>query len=831
MVVSKVSEEQFQKNVHKWALGSPKEASLVLKMKCGQTAFTNSSSDELSLVKEENGETIHLYSKEGPSKEAADWFSKLDLYGIHTLFVYGVGLGYHYLAAKNWLEEDETRVIIFLEDDLEAIHCLLKTDAGTELIQDQQAWLQYCPKIKKDEDWELFQKSLEQIPIKLFMRGVLLSGLNHYIQKDPIYFGRLMVEMDFVENVKIFQEMEHLRYGEGFFKNYYRNLFELPDSYLMKEMISKFKGLPAIICGAGPSLKKNLHVLEKLSDRALIFAGGTAMNTVSYDGFLPHFGVCVDPNMTQYNRLFMNQAFQVPYFYRSRVYHEALEIIHGDHIYTSGASGYNIAEWVEKQLDIEGGNVDAGHNVINLSLSIAQALGCSPIILVGVDLAYTGDESYAEGVFPHPIHDVSEKLTTRRESEEVIVRNDIEGNPVCTLWKWVMESVWYTQTAITNPRTRIINATEGGLGFEGIPNMTLAEVKEKYLDHQFDISGYVHGEIQNSPMPERVSNDKVEATLEKLESSLLKSRQLCKDLRKEFSKIHKQVKTTGESPPNLVTDKALEDIRELNNEVAFEAVLKTFNESFLSYYGKKDLDALYSYEGEIDQAEIDRKRSMLHKRRYEFLKAVIDTNLEVIKGAVTAEKIKTLITDALSKDTAKIERVVSETAKDKYAVEGERFTIHDVEMGVDFDEPLSASLIDLQVDTEEESEILKIISLNSDDLNGKCELHYSTGEKKMETHYLNGKLHGPSIFYGKNGNILAQSWFVKGKRQGKTYYYYPSGEIHSLHRFRDDLLDGKQEYYFSDGRLKSLLSYKMGKLDGEQTLYYQSGEIKKTGSI
>ncbi len=51
---------------------------------------------------------------------------------------------------------------------------------------------------------------------------------------------------------------EYLSGQRGFLSNFYLNLFYLPDSQKGDALFGKFQRIPAIICGAGPSLQKRI---------------------------------------------------------------------------------------------------------------------------------------------------------------------------------------------------------------------------------------------------------------------------------------------------------------------------------------------------------------------------------------------------------------------------------------------------------------------------------------------------------------------------------------------------------------------------------------------
>lgn len=110
---------------------------------------------------------------------------------------------------------------------------------------------------------------------------------------------------------------------------------------------------------------------------------------------------------------------------------------------------------------------------------------------------------------------------------------------------------------------------------------------------------------------------------------------------------------------------------------------------------------------------------------------------------------------------------------------------------------------------------------------GQYKLYYSNGNKKAESFYLNGNLHGPSTFFSKEGHVLAKSWFFHGKQVGKHTEYYASGEIYSIQRFVDGKKHGLQEYFYVDGTSKTIMKYDTGQLIEKATLYHPDSSLKR----
>lgn len=776
----------FQKNVQRLTLISPQEAEIIARLECRHVSFVTTGDNHLNLQQEVDGEVYDFYAND-PVEEAQKWFSELDLENIDVLCVFGVGLGYYYEAAYAWLQKP-SHYLVFLEHDLEVMHRLMETEMGTKLLHDPQVRLQYF-------DFQDGVKTWVSLAILFCHREFKMSALQYYTVAYPVMYEQISSGLTFSVTANQSIVSEYGSYGEHFFANFYRNLQLLPACYRGNALFGQFSGVPAIICGAGPSLDKNLALLETLGDRALIFAGGTAMNAVNSHGFLPAFGLAIDPYEGQMSRLIMNKAYETPFLYRNRMYHEALRFIQGDKLYITGAGGYDIADWFEKQLGIEGEKICEGHNVVNFSLSIAHAMGCNPIILVGLDLSYEGLHSYQSGVVSHPTNVQKRDFHTKGFHEELLVKSDLYGNPVYTLWKWISESIYYSHFAADHPEVAVINATEGGIGMEGILNATLKDVSEYYLQRQFDIPLRIHGEIQNALMPSTVTEDKIRELVHEFLGSLLCCQSHCQTIIEESLLIADRLEKGEETSDTLMTDRSSASLKALEAEIAYTHLLYHFNE----YYMQKmawDLLKL-THDTTMDANMILAKKARMQAERYKFVRDTAIMNASFIRIFVPKKQVSSpddQITDAASS--------IQYSPEERYFFEDNVLTIIDPELNLDYQETV-------------------IGRVNPDPL------YYPDGSIKMEQFYLEHDLHGPITFYSAQGHVLAKSWYIKGVKQGKSWMYYANQKLYSLQRFIDGKPHGIQEYYYKNGRRKTHLNYVQGELDGEVTLYYPNGNKKR----
>jgi len=713
-------------------------------------------------------------------KEAKNWFAHLDLQKVHVLYVYGVGLGYYYEAAKEWLAKDKNRRLVFLEDDLDVLHALLHTQRATEMLQDPQVQLLYF------KDLEDTEAVFEVLYWNFAMTRIVVSALRYYEQHKADLYAKLRHKIAYDSAVKNALVDEYLRYGGAFFINFYKNMLSLPGSYQGNKTFGSFRKVPAIICGAGPSLAKNLPKLAKVLDKALVFAGGSALNALNAAGIQPHLGAGIDPNPAQYTRLSSNQAYEVPFYYRNRMYHDAFEEIHGPRLYIPGCGGYDISEYFDERLKLEQEFLDEGHNVINFCLQIAHQLGCNPIVFLGMDLAFTGMKAYAPGVEEDVQFDPNKFTDLDDFDAKPLLLKDIYGEPLYTLWKWVAEADWIGEFAKEHPDTTLINATEGGLGFPDVPNISLDEVVDQHLVRSYPIPDRLQGEIQSSAMP-HVTLPKVVKLMLDLRASL----QRCVE---DFDILLEENASMRGKKGILQSGRAALVETELAEEPAYQYVLEIFNQVQVRLYNRN----LQELKNATEKKRLGLKWD-LNDKRFTFLRDVARVNVGLIDLALEQKPVKRKKYKGALPDATLPEFKIPDfkpVTLPKLPMEGQKLPSgHMVNVLKQYGKP-----------AEETRLLLDGV------LDGQCLLHYPDGKIKAEMFYKQGVLHGPSTYFSAKGAVLAKSFYVDGKLEGTSKWYYLTGAVYAIQRFRKGLLHGKQEYYYADGKPKTLLEYHDGVL-------------------
>lgn len=399
--------------------------------------------------------------------------------------------------------------MLFLEEDPQALLTLLHTEMGALLISHPQVGIYWL------EGGESQRLLLTQLTWD-FLQS------RWYFSNVPSDHPQVTIEQKFQEELDIIRTHIHLlaeellQFGDLYFTNFYENLGALEESGCGDRLFGKFHGLPIFVCGSGPSLQAQIEMLRPLKDRALIIAAGSAAPVLLSHGIVPHFGVAVDPTLSQAERLEAQIGVDIPYFYRPRIHPRALRAVKGRRLYVTGTGSYQAPLYVEQLLKLPDSQVEEGYNVLHFALSIAKALQGkpskqAPLILLGADGAYSNTQEYSRGI-------PTSSRVQKEEDHLKTTRIDIEGNRLVTRKQWLAERAWFTQFAMSHPRTFFINASEG-LPIEGIPHIPLKECVKRYCTDLYDLEGRVWSTLQQTALPVG-SFEKIRKLLTKWKASL-----------------------------------------------------------------------------------------------------------------------------------------------------------------------------------------------------------------------------------------------------------------------------------------------------------------------
>lgn len=220
-----------------------------------------------------------------------------------------------------------------------------------------------------------------------------------------------------------------------------------------------YKGKPAIIVSAGPSLNKNIEELKTLQHKAVIISAGSAIMALKKHGIVPHYLCSIDPYQINAERTLPYLDERTTLIADCQVSHEIIDEFPGNVIF--------FASEFDKELvpDLNIINeLQTNATVTTTSLNLAVHFGCDPIVLVGQDMCYGKEFTHADNRSDKNIYDLKFE--------------DIHGNTVKSTLAF-KEVFDYFNSTVPNLQCRVINATEGGAGIIGADVMTLKQVKKE----------------------------------------------------------------------------------------------------------------------------------------------------------------------------------------------------------------------------------------------------------------------------------------------------------------------------------------------------------------
>ncbi len=494
----------------------------------------------------------YLHDPAGAFQEAVEWVASHRVEKVDLLVVFGIGLGMAWKALQPWLSANKARRLVFIEDDLAIIQAFLESDLAKPFFNDPQSTLLFLEEGEEGEHvkeiviWYAYQRSWSCLPSPAYTRYRAAT------------FKALAQELT-VRQIEVAQVLsEYVDFRTSPLRNFGRNMYLWQKSLNGAALFNRFKGCPAVVVAAGPSLEKEIPYLQGLDSKALVLAGGSSVNALLQAGIMPHIAASVDPNSMQYIRLRQIQPFCLPLFYRSRALYEALMYHHGPLLYLRGGDGYPIVEWFEQALGIHGKVLDGGHSVSNMLVDVAHALGCRPIIMVGYDLAYTGGARYASSLSESMASEES-VLFNGETSGELVQGSTYDGREVLTEAKWMTEALWLEQFKGRHPRLHLINTAQDGLAIHGLLQMPFAEALEQYCSQTVDIESMLHLAIQEAPST-ACSKEKIARAVH----TMTKSFETTGELLRKMLRLLAEVDTKHTEPPGL-----LETGAELEKEIAF----------------------------------------------------------------------------------------------------------------------------------------------------------------------------------------------------------------------------------------------------------------------
>jgi len=244
----------------------------------------------------------------------------------------------------------------------------------------------------------------------------------------------------------------------------------------------KFRDIPAILVGAGPSLNKHLKLLKEMKGRAIIIAFDAVVPTLNKAKIKPDFIFNLDPNERQVLCL-KDYDTSDSVLIANTMCHPSVWRVHGGRtcFYSNAAHHEDVFFSSVPGFVGPKGVIPCGFLTSASALNFAGGLRCNPIAFIGHDLSYDTSHDfrgsgYAKGMPGQKV--VIQKTTKSRNLD--MMPNLGGGNTVAHI-TFTGFYVWATNE-LKRIDAQVINCSERGIlwGFDGIETMPFKDFCEAH---------------------------------------------------------------------------------------------------------------------------------------------------------------------------------------------------------------------------------------------------------------------------------------------------------------------------------------------------------------
>ena len=388
---------------------------------------------------------------------------------LPSRFLVLLGLGLGYPALKLLRRKDELLKLIIVERDLSCLKKALEEENLTALIGHPAVRLiggceedfLYVTLYKAVHPHYPGFKEMRFLPWPASVR----IHQNYYAQVMRTF--RQIVDTHVADRGN--DPYDTLVAYEHFFANI-QELLTHPGAGHVKDL---FTDRPAVVVATGPSLKKNIHLLKGIEDRAVILSVDASLRILDRENIRPHLVTTVErpPGFNAYYQGLRHLDLTV-FAAASFVHPSTLKAYTGPRIFFHRL--YNFM----KHLGFAEDAIHMGMSTANMAYEVARHMGCNPIVLVGNDLAYdSSGHTHAPGFI------LGEKQPVYQDFDQFDVPGNVEPwVKTCDGWFSCLKQY---EKRIADHSGLLINATEGGARIRGSTIMTLQEAIDRYCQTDF----------------------------------------------------------------------------------------------------------------------------------------------------------------------------------------------------------------------------------------------------------------------------------------------------------------------------------------------------------
>lgn len=426
-----------------------------------------------------------LASRHAPAEEAVAFADSVDLREKAVVAVLGFGVGYHIAELCGRL--GRSGLVLVVEPDLPLLRAVL------EVI-----------------DWS---GALEQANVLFFTgaeplgryaerlagaEGVLIQGVQ--LVEHPASRARVAaVARDFGQHMTEAVRAARVTAATSLARSAHtiRSILRNARLYVGGEGLAPLEGIAkgrlGIVVSAGPSLRRNLHLLAEpgIRERCVIVATQTVLRPLLEEGIRPHFVAALDWH--QISRRFYEGLQERDVADTTLILDpQANPVIAASYPGPVRTIGAPHLDALLGPLAHDRGRLPSCATVAHLCYQIARFLGCDPVALIGQDLGFTDGVYYARGTAIddvwapelNPFNTIENLEWERivRHRAHLVKRRDVHGRSIYTDAQMETYLQRFEYFFLQDERRGLttVDATEGGVRKAGTEVRTLADTLARH---------------------------------------------------------------------------------------------------------------------------------------------------------------------------------------------------------------------------------------------------------------------------------------------------------------------------------------------------------------
>lgn len=412
---------------------------------------------------------IYLSSKYDPVNEANKYMSEyFRMPDESILFMYGLSNGSY---VREFIQNTKKNVkCIVYEPCVEVFMQVMKNINIKDILELDRVYL--VVKGINDEDFSLVVGRWLQLYNKDTNKVIAAPKYIDLFNENYTLFIQEIKELYEKFYICSYTDID---FGKTYVMNGLHNMGFLAGCRSAMALKEKFpEGMTAVVVSSGPSLEKNVALLKDIKGKAFIFATDSAVRQILNIGIKPDAMITIDPKKSV-DLFKADEIGDIPFFVEMYANTEVLKYVKAKNLYFFSSDSVVWSNLFEK-VGSEILNIGTGGSVATAAIANLILWGFKRIILIGQDLAFTGNR----------IHAGEDAIEISEDDNRFMTVTDINGNDVWIKKDYYIYLKWIENIALRYSDIEFIDATEGGAFKKNLKQMTFRDAIDKYCTSYYD---------------------------------------------------------------------------------------------------------------------------------------------------------------------------------------------------------------------------------------------------------------------------------------------------------------------------------------------------------